>query len=204
MTVLCCTQYSSIFINIHQYSSIFINIYQYSTFCTFCRFSKVVAPAHLVALLGWVTRQIVSCLSGSAQDAQLAMKRVWKESLSACLPRKHRENEWKLCSTPLEYLYYWSLVLSIGFPPKQNQEPGRHPPQVARKEVQGVSQHPAGSLSGSRRERFLKKTSWSRESPMKKCDTVKHPIWVNIKDMENSKKMEGIKTVPKNNTIMGM
>ena len=116
MTVLRCTQYSSIFINIHQYLSIFINILH---FCTFCRFSKVVAPAHLVALLGWATRQIVSCLSGWAQDAQLAMKRVWKESLSACLPRKHRENEWKLCSTPLEYLYYWSLVLSIGFPPNK-------------------------------------------------------------------------------------
>ena len=31
MTVLCCTQYSSIFINIHQYLSIFINIHQYSS-----------------------------------------------------------------------------------------------------------------------------------------------------------------------------
>jgi hypothetical protein len=51
-----------------------------------------------------------------------------------------------------------SILLEFGvvhwFPPKQNPEPGRHPPQVARKEVQGVSQHPAGSLSGSRRERF--------------------------------------------------
>ena len=39
---------------------------------------------------------------------------------------------------------------------------------------------------------------------MKKCDTVKHPIWVNIKDMENSKKMEGTTTGPKNPTVMGM
>jgi hypothetical protein len=39
---------------------------------------------------------------------------------------------------------------------------------------------------------------------MKKSDTVMHPILVNIKYMESSKKMEGIKTVPKKNTIMGM
>ena len=47
MTVLCCTQYSSIFINIHQYSSIFINIHQYSSiFINIHQYSSIFINIH--------------------------------------------------------------------------------------------------------------------------------------------------------------
>ena len=65
MTVLCCTQYSSIFINIHQYSSIFINIHQYSSIFINIHqylsiFINILHSVHSVVSRKWLPLRILS------------------------------------------------------------------------------------------------------------------------------------------------